>query len=98
MSDDVYTIDELRGMILPLLDRYGLESASLFGSYARGEADAASDIDVLLFGGEDFDALGVFGVAERLHRASGKSVDVYEISELNDGPFKDAVLRDAVVL
>lgn len=98
MTDRVYTIDEIRSMVLPLLERYGIDSASLFGSYARGEADAASDIDVILYGGEDFDVLGVFGVAELLHHASGKDVDVYEISELNDGPFKDAVLRDAVAL
>lgn len=98
MVDGIYSIDELRGMVLPLLQRYGMESASLFGSYARGEADADSDIDIILYGGSDFDALGVFGIAELLHRASGKEVDVYEVSELNDGPFKDEVLRDAVVL
>ena len=58
MTDRVYTIDEIRSMVLPLLERYGMDSASLFGSYARGEADAASDIDVILYGGEDFDASG----------------------------------------
>ncbi len=95
---DVYTKEELRSMILPLLAKYGMASASLFGSYARGEADATSDIDLLLIGEKGFRPLGVFGMAEDLHRISGKAVDVYEISELDEGPFRDAVLREAVQL
>ena len=98
MRDKVYTKDELRAMILPLLDRYHMQSASLFGSYARDNADKNSDIDVLLFGNDEFRALDVFGVAEELHRISGKHVDVYEISELKDGPFRDSVLSQAVAL
>jgi len=33
---------------LPVLRRYGARRAGLFGSYARGEADAASDLDLLV--------------------------------------------------
>ena len=98
VSSKVYTIDELRAIILPLLDRYGMASASLFGSYARGEADSASDIDVILVGRNGCRALDVLGVTEELHRASGKAVDVYEISELREGDFKDTVLREALAL
>lgn len=98
MTCKVYTHDELRDMITPLLSKYDMASASLFGSYARGEADETSDIDVLLVGDEGFGALGVFGVAEELHRVSGKRVDVYEISELEEGPFRDTVMAEAVPL
>ena len=98
MEGVVYTREELGGMVRPLLEKYGMESASLFGSYARGEADASSDVDLLLVGGEGFRPLAVFGVAEELHRATGKPVDVYEISELDPGPFRDAVLAEAVAL
>ena len=95
---DVYTKEQLRAMIVPLLAKHGMASASLFGSYARGEADASSVIDLLLVGQRGFRPLGVFGVAEDLHRISGKAVDVYEISELDEGPFRDAVMREAVQL
>lgn len=98
MNDQVYTIDEIRGFVAPLLSKYGMASAALFGSYARGEADAQSDIDILLRRGEAFRPLGVFGVAEELHRASGKRVDVYELAELNPGPFRDTVLEECVAL
>ncbi|WP_165047217.1 MULTISPECIES: nucleotidyltransferase family protein [unclassified Adlercreutzia] len=98
MTRKIYTHDELRDMIVPLLSKYDMASASLFGSYARGEANEGSDIDVLLEGGEGFKALNIFGVAEELHRASGKRVDVYEISELKEGPFREAVMAEAVPL
>lgn len=94
----IYTIDQLRQIIVPLIKRYGMQGASLFGSYARGEATPESDIDVLLFGGDSFRHFNVFAVAEELHEVSGKPVDVYEISELDDGPFRDTVLREAVAL
>lgn len=94
----VYTLEQLRDMIVPLVKRYGMRQASVFGSYARGEADADSDIDVLLDGGEAFRPINVFAVAEDLHEMSGKRVDVYELRELDEGPFRDAVLREAVAL
>ncbi len=98
MATGTYTIDELRSIITPLLDKYGMASASLFGSYARGHADADSDIDVLLYGKPGFRALDVFGVAEEIHRLTGKAVDVYEASELDPGVFRDTVIREAVAL
>lgn len=98
MTDKIYSIDEIRLMVEPLLAKYNMASASLFGSYARGNADESSDIDVLLVGNNGFRALGIFGLAEDLHRASGKQVDVYELSELDSGPFRDTVLKEAVTL
>ena len=85
MSSVVYTHAELHDILQPILRRYRMASARLFGSYARQEATAESDIDVL-------------AVAEDLHRATGKAVDVYEESELKPGAFRDAVLQEAVTL
>lgn len=98
MDGEMYTVDEIREMVRPLLERYDMASTSLFGSYARGEATADSDIDVLLRKNEGARVMNAFGVAEELHCASGKDVDVYEISELDDGPFRDTVLADAIPL
>lgn len=98
MSSQVYTFDQLRAMITPLLLKYDMSSASIFGSYARGEADQDSDIDVLLVGNPGFNTFNIFGVAEDLYNLSGKNVDVFEISELKEGLFKDTILREAVQL
>lgn len=97
MSSIVYTHAELRDILQPILQRYSMASARLFGSYARQEATPESDIDVLVRAG-DGEPFDVLAVAEDLHRATGKSVDVYEESELRPGAFRDAVLREAVAL
>lgn len=97
-SSGVLKREDIRAMVMPLLDKYDMRSARLFGSYARDDADENSDIDLLLEGNPGFRPLNVFGVAEDLHRVSGKQVDVFEISELDAGSFRDSVLKEAVAL
>lgn len=93
----IYTVEELNQIILPILRKYHAESALLFGSYARREATHASDIDLLIIGGDRFDPTDVFCVADELHRATGKEVDVYELCELERGsPFYNAVMNEGV--
>lgn len=85
MKDRVYSQEEIIAVITPILRKYKAEQAILFGSYARREADAQSDIDLLVIGGEHFDPTDVFCIADELHRATGKQVDVYELREVNAG-------------
>lgn len=42
----VYTIDEIKAKIKPIAEKYDLKTVYLFGSYARGEADEQSDVDI----------------------------------------------------
>jgi uncharacterized protein len=41
-------IEDMRRKILPILLPYGLERVAVFGSYARGEEQPESDIDLLV--------------------------------------------------
>lgn len=43
-----YTIRDLEKIVVPIAQRHGVESVRLFGSYARGTADEASDVDLLI--------------------------------------------------
>ena len=40
--------EQIAEIITPILLKYGVKKASLFGSYARGDYDENSDIDVLI--------------------------------------------------
>ena len=83
--------------MLPLLKKYHAEKVILFGSYARQNADAASDIDLIVVGGKDFDLTDVLCIAEELHCALGKPVDVYELRESNpQSAFYDTILAEGM--
>ncbi|KLL10647.1 nucleotidyltransferase family protein [Protofrankia coriariae] len=67
-----------RPQVQDVLDRYGARNPRLFGSVARGDATAASDLDVLV----DLDPTGgnplmrLAGIAEELTALLGVRVDV----------------------
>lgn len=97
MSEHIYTLNEIFAAVLPLLKKYHAEKAILFGSYARQDADATSDIDLIIVGGEQFDPTDVLCIAEELHCTMGKPVDVYELREINTGSaFYDTILAEGV--
>ena len=91
------TKTEVEAMIRSLLRKYHAEYALLFGSYARDEATADSDIDVLVIGGEKFRAKDIFAFGEDLRQMTNKNVDAFELREVNKGtPFYDAVMSEGV--
>ena len=55
---------EIEQVIRELLHKYHAEYALLFGSYARGEATAASDIDVIVVGGANFRPRDIFAFGD----------------------------------
>ena len=48
MNDKIYTVEEIRAIVQPILEKHHIGRAYLFGSYARGEQTAESDIDVMV--------------------------------------------------
>ena len=44
----VYTLDEIARRVRPVAEKHKLKAVYVFGSYARGEAQADSDIDLLV--------------------------------------------------
>ena len=91
------TRTDVENSIKELLARYNAEYALLFGSYARGEETEESDIDVLVFGGENFKKSNIFAFAEELRKMTGKSVDAFEICEVDRStPFYDKVIKEGI--
>ena len=95
--EEIYSREALIAVIASLLKKYNAESAILFGSYARREADALSDIDLVVMGGSSFEPTDIFSMAEDLHRATGKAVDVYELCEIDqESDFYRTIVREGV--
>lgn len=99
MNGCVFTIEDIVRLVKPIAEKYGVKAIYLFGSYARGEADADSDLDFLVFGGEDFKLTMIFALAEELREILKKNVDVFEISEINkDSDFYTTIMKERLLV
>lgn len=98
MTDNrVLSLYEISEAVKSLLLKYNAEYAILFGSYARGEANTGSDIDLIVFGGGSFKPTDIFSFGEELRELLQKNADVYEISEINiPSPLYQNILRYGV--
>jgi predicted nucleotidyltransferase len=77
------TRELLKKGILPLLKRYGVRRASLFGSVARGDDTPASDIDILVEMPDSASLLELAGLKVELEEVLNKEVDVLTYDSLH---------------
>ena len=97
-----YTIDEIKRRITPVAEKYGLAAVYLFGSYARGEASAESDIDLLVdLTGSSVRGLVFGSLYQELQEALGTKIDLITAACLDqpterryEQQFNDAVKRE----
>ena len=102
-----YTIEEIRRRITPVAQKYGLAAVYLFGSYARGEADAESDVDLLVdTAGTELNTLfKLGGLYNDLEEALEAPIDLVTMGSLEEKTdrlsqlhFREAVKRERVMI
>ena len=94
------TIDDLRKQretILRMAAAHGATNVRIFGSVARGEADDASDIDLLVDMGPGRSLLDLGGLLMDLEQLFGRRVDVVTERGLRSR-IRDHVLEETVPL
>ena len=81
--------------LLRLRKKYGLAAVYLFGSYARGEADANSDVDLLVdVSGTGIDTLlKLGGLYNDLEEALGVSIDLVTLDSMETPTDRRSQLR-----
>jgi hypothetical protein len=88
-------VTEIKRIITPVLRRYGVVRAGIFGSVARGEATAGSDVDVLV----DFEGrkslLDLVSLRAELSALLGRHADVLTYASLNHR-LKSRILAEEV--
>lgn len=92
----IYTIPELREMLSPVFSRYDVRKAVLFGSYAKQQATAESDIDILVDSG--LRGLRFVGLMEEVRRAVGSEIDLLDVSHIEKGSLIDQEIRNTGVI
>ena len=103
----VYTFEEIKAKTLPIIQKYRIPAMYLFGSYARGDATEASDIDFLV----DTTGTGLTSLLRLgalycdLEEAFGKRIDLITIRAImqessteSDIDFRNTILKERVKL
>ncbi len=103
----VYTIQEIRSKVLPILVKYRIPAMYLFGSYARGDATEDSDLDFLIdtTGTELTSLLRLGALYCDLEEAFQKPIDLITVRSImqessmeSDIDFRNTVLKERVRL
>lgn len=95
-TDMRYTVDEIKEIVAALAAQYGADRIYLFGSYARGDANKDSDIDLRIDKGS-IRGLQIGEPAADLEDALGIPVDLISTGSL-DSKFLNAISDDEVLL
>lgn len=88
----------LRPAIDEIGRRYGVSNIRVFGSVARGESTAESDLDMLVDIEPDRSLLDLSGFYLDVKELLGVDIDVVTDGDHLQQRFRDRVLRDAVAL
>ena len=88
-----YTIEELRRIVEPIAESYGMRQVYLFGSRARGDNREDSDYDFCVVTSDDCDLFELGGFFAELRNALGVEIDLVCQESLRDD-FSREVLRD----
>lgn len=96
VNPDVLTIKQIKDRIRPIAEKHGIKNVYLFGSYARGEANRNSDVDIYCDSG-DVDTLWKHSaLQDELSAALGKDVDVITIGSQMHDYFRQQLEEDKI--
>ena len=82
MSEKIYTIEELKTILQDIFKNSAVKRAILFGSYAKNKPTSKSDIDLVIDSEGQLLNINFYGLLEELVERLQKSVDLFEISEI----------------
>ncbi|MBE5949032.1 MAG: nucleotidyltransferase [Lachnospiraceae bacterium] len=97
MSAKQYTVEELKKIIVPIAEKYQVSRVYLFGSYARGDNNENSDIDLVIEKGNLKGMFALCGFYTEVSEALQMKVDVLTTGSL-DEDFKKFIEEDEVLL
>ena len=77
---EVYTLDQIKRRLHPVLKKNHVRKATIFGSYSKGLATSGSDIDILVDSG--LHGLSFFGLLEDVCQSLERDVDLIDTADI----------------
>lgn len=96
--NNVYTLKQIKTIIKPIMQKYGINEVYLFGSYARGEANGNSDIDLFCEKGIARTFVEQQTLIDELEENLGKKVDIVTFSSKMNENFEKNLMEDRIKL
>ena len=96
IDPEILTIKEIKQRIKPVMEKHGIDEVYLFGSYARGEANRNSDVDIYCSSGDIRTLYHEVDFNEELEKALGKKVDVVTIGSQMHDFFRQQLEEDKI--
>ena len=96
-ENGILTLDQIKETCVSVLSKYPVEYCYLFGSYAKGRATAASDVDLFIY--TSVSGLKFYGLVEELREGLHKRVDVLDQRQLAQNfDLTNEILKDGIKL
>ena len=96
INPSVLTLKQIKTRILPVMAKHNIHEVFLFGSYARGEANNKSDVDIYCESGDIRTLIDQGFFEDELEEALGKEVDIVFIGSQMDDYFKQQLEGDLI--
>lgn len=91
------TLQSIRRRAAPILRRYGVRRAAVFGSFARGDEQKKSDVDILVDVPNGTGLFAFIGLEQELTDRLGRKVDLVTYRSLH--PYiRERVLNERVAI
>ena len=90
-------IATIRKIVTPIARSFGIKRVYLFGSYAKGNANANSDVDLLIEKGTSMSLLKLSGMRQMVQEALDISEDLVTTSGIEE-EFKNEIAGTEILL
>lgn len=91
----ILSLEDIKELLIPLLNKSNINYCYLFGSYARGTAKETSDVDLLV--DTDINGIDFFMLVERIRTTLGKKVDLLRLSDIQErNPIALEILKEGI--
>lgn len=94
-NNGILTVQQIKSICSKVFADFDVNYCYLFGSYAKGKASEASDVDLLI--STSISGMRFFELVETMREGLKKKVDILKPEQLNNNPdLMNEILKDGV--
>lgn len=99
MAEKIYTIEEIKKILMKVLEDMPVYSVILFGSYAKKCATKNSDLDFVIVTKESLRGFKLFSLITKIEEAFKKEINAFEKSEIiENSKIDNEIKRTGIVV